>query len=94
MRDSGGEDPTPLTGEPGVRSNAGDGQASGNDASALHYSPEQRELLEQGLRLLARLAVRAYLRSESGLRRLWESPDIELSGHTSVGLSGEDEGDN
>ena len=67
MRISDGEHPTPLTGEPDVRSTAGGGQASENDASALRYSPEQQELLEQGLRILARLAVRAYLRREASL---------------------------
>ena len=43
------------------------GQASGDDAPALRDSPEQQELLEQGLRILARLAVRAYLRRETSL---------------------------
>ncbi len=67
MRSSDGEHPIPLTGEPDVRSTAGGGQAPGNGASALRYSPEQQELLEQGLRILARLAVRAYLRQEVSL---------------------------
>ena len=40
-------------------------ESSSKRAPASRYTPEQREMLEQGLRILARLIVRAHLREQA-----------------------------
>ena len=46
----------------GTRHGAAEAGSSPRRAPAPRYTPEQQELLEQGLRILARIAVRAYLK--------------------------------
>ena len=46
----------------GTRHGAAEAGSSPEEAPASRYTPEQREMLEQGLRILARLIVHAYLR--------------------------------
>lgn len=67
MRSRSDKDISARSGEPDAAFVADGGQPSESEGPASRYSPEQKELLEQGLCILARLAVRAYLRREASL---------------------------
>ena len=60
MRRTNSQDISASAAEPDRPSAADDNQPLGSEGPASRYSPEQRELLEQGLRILARLIVLAY----------------------------------
>ena len=67
MRDAKGKHISADPAKPGPWSATGENHPSEPGEPELRYTPEQQELLEQGLRILARLAVRAYLRREASL---------------------------
>ncbi len=52
---------------------------AGADAGAqeVSYTPEQRRLLRNGLRIWARVAIRSYLRQQGGLSQADEGPQTE-----------------
>lgn len=67
MRRTNGKDISANAGDSDLPFAADMSQSSGVDRSAPRYTPEQLELLNRGLRILARLAVRAYLLREASL---------------------------
>ena len=77
MRDTNGEDTSANTAQFHGTSARGEDQLSGRERSPSGYSPEQHELLEHGLRILARLAVRAYFRKQAALVELQPGPRDE-----------------
>ena len=46
-----------------------------HDAPIVSYTPEQREIVRKGLRILARVAIRSYMRKQGAVSTGPEAPD-------------------
>ena len=64
----GTEDNDQQNGRPGPDENP-------HDAPLLSYTPEQREMIRRGLRILARVTIRSYMRNQGAISTNPEASD-------------------
>lgn len=65
--------------------------SASDDTTTGSYTEEQREILEQGLRILARMIVRAYLRDQNEVHDSEREPLLADESDQGLGLSQQDE---
>ena len=69
MKDNKGKNKPEMPGQVNAGADAG--------AQEVSYTPEQRRLLRNGLRIWARVAIRSYMRQQDGQSQADKGPEAE-----------------